>query len=524
MKRVVSTIIGTMLLVMVLAPSSTREGAAAPLNVPKGKVVIGVQSLQSESPDPNGQIGGSDQLQLDLIYDRIVCTDMEGKQNPAFGVLSSWKMDNDGLSWVFQIHKGIKFHNGDPLTAEDVKFSFDRLAKSNSNQAPRLKLTFDSAEVIDPYTVRVRLKRPNARLMTGDLWSLWVVPKRYIERVGDEYFSQHPIGSGPYKFVSMKRGEYMEFEAFDDYWRGSPYVKTVRLEIVPELSTRLAKLKTGEIDIMTSVQPHMIPEIKATKGLRTMSAKETCKMQLQPGRWWSHLDTVWGAALSKVDVRQALNIAIDRRAIVQTLFLGEATPAAAFVDRGSYGADPTLKAYPYDPKKAKELLAKAGYPNGFEVNVYAANFPAISGIMETAEIVQRQWADIGVRMKIIQLDVGTLLKRLGTDQIDGFHIAGTTFSLDAWFLFSMHDVSTSPYTAYGDPAFDKKVAAAAAMLDPVKSDEAVKELDRYIYNNYVHIPIVYGNTIYGVNDRVAEWPLARGSGLPRDLNLLKLKD
>ena len=526
MKKLLCVMMGILLLVLMfdLAVAAVR----GPIGVSAGKVVIGVPSLAAESPNPYSFTGRTDMNYLDLIYNRLAWVGLDGSPDPKWGVASSWQMGADGQSYIFKIHQGIKFHNGDSLTAEDVKFSIEKLVapETKAGNSPWYRNIVASVDVLDTYTARVNMKSARPLFITADLIDrgLWIVPKRYFEKVGDAEFKQHPVGSGPYKLVSQAKGEYMEFEAFDGYWRGTPYVKTVRLEIIPEDATRLAKLKTGEIDIMTTVPPQMKSEIEAKKGLRTVSVQGTCSNEVNLNKYWKAADT-WGAPLMKTDVRLALNCAIDREGIAKSLYQGEAKPAVTLVDRTAYGANLTLKPYPYDPKKARELLAKAGYPNGFKYKIFTAPSTTMPGSIEMAQILQSMWADIGVQVSVVQMDFGTATKKAGAGELDGGLVIANACGADAWSRIYAFSVSTSVNGGCPpDPAWEAQLKDASVTLDPAQREEKIKQLDKLQYDNALHIPLLTGNTIYGVGARVGDWSQASGNPLLRNVELLKLKD
>src|SRR5262249_7124232 len=194
--------------------------------------------------------------------------------NPmAPSLAESWSVSKDGLVYEFVLRKGVRFHNGDPVTAEDVKFSFDRYRGAG---AAVLKARVASVDVVDQQRVRFRLKQPWLDFMvfyaTPATGAAWVVPKKYIEKVGDEGFKKAPIGAGPYRFVASKPGVELTLEAFDGYWRKVPSVKTLVFRVIPDESTRLAALKRGEVDIAYSITGPLAEELKRSPGLKLTPA------------------------------------------------------------------------------------------------------------------------------------------------------------------------------------------------------------------------------------------------------------
>src|SRR5206468_6072868 len=230
----------------------------------------------------------------------------------------SWTMSKDGLTYEFVLRKGVKFHNGDVMTAEDVKFSFERYRGAS---AADLKAKVARVDVVDPNRVRFTLKRPWPDFLTfyatPATGAAWIVPKKYVERVGDDGFKKAPVGAGPYRFVSFKPGLELVLEAFTPYWRKPPTVKRLNFKVIPDEATRLAALKRGEVDIVYSVRGELAEELRRTPGL-------TLKPTIIPGSFWVVFPDQWDSKSPWHDrrVRLAANLAIDRNAINQAETLG----------------------------------------------------------------------------------------------------------------------------------------------------------------------------------------------------------
>src|SRR6266545_1841765 len=223
----------------------------------------------------------------------------------------SWTASKDGLTYEFALRKGVKFHNGDAVSAEDVKFSFERYKGSG---ATTLKARVAAVEIVDPYHVRFRMKQPWPDFMTfygtPATGAAWIVPKKYTERVGEDGFKKAPVGAGPYRFVSFNPGVELVVEAYDGYWRKMPAVKRLVFKSVPDESTRLAMLKRGETDVAYSIRGPNAEELKRTAGL-------TLKATFPTFTEWLVFTEPWDPKSPWADrrVRLAANLAIDRKAI-----------------------------------------------------------------------------------------------------------------------------------------------------------------------------------------------------------------
>src|SRR5438270_3223159 len=325
---------------------------------------------------------------LYALHDAMVKL-MPGR-SPAPSLAEAWSASEDGLTYDFTLRQGTLFHNGDPVTAEDVKFSFERYrGASHDLMMERVA----AVEIPDAGHVRFKLKRPWPDFLTfyaSATAAGWIVPKKYVEKVGDDGFKKAPIGAGPYKFVSFNPGVELVLEAFDQYWRKPPNVKRLVFKVIPDESTRLAALKRGEIDIVYSVRGELAEELQRTPGLTLKPAV------IQAPQWVSFLDQ-WDPKSPWNDrrVRLAANLAVDRKAINQAVTLGHS--------RLTYSMIPSTfdffwqpPAYPFDPAQAKKLLAEAGYANGFDAGDYYMDITYAN----VQEIVAGYLQQIGIKAKL----------------------------------------------------------------------------------------------------------------------------
>src|SRR6266567_3564965 len=325
---------------------------------PQGQLSWGVHvSLAPTWFDPAETSGITNFMVLYALHDALV-KPMPG-ESLAASLAESWSAAEDGRSYEFVLRQGAKFHNGEPVTAEDVKFSFERYRGTSHDM---MKDRVASVEIPDPRHVRFNLKEPWSDFLTfygSATGAGWIVPKKYVEKVGDEGFKKAPIGAGPYKFVSFTPGVELVFEAFDQYWRKIPSVKRLVFKVIPDETTRLAALKGGEIDLVYSIRGELAEKLQRTPGL-------TLKQVFPPGTQFLYFPEQWDPKSPWHDerVRRAASLAIDRKTINQALTLGHSKLAGnSFVaDMFEFYWQPPAPVY--DPAKAKQLLAEAGYPNG----------------------------------------------------------------------------------------------------------------------------------------------------------------
>ena len=326
-----------------------------------------VVSLTSHAPtlDPHMHFERVGVLVNINMYDSLLHKSPKLEYEP--GLATSWKALSE-TQWEFKIRQGVKFHNGDPFTAEDVKFSFDRVLepgveKKKSPQYGNVR-AIKEVKIVAPDTVHIITDKPFPLLLER-LVFFPIVPKKHVEKVGAEAFgATAAVGTGPWKVVEWKRDQHIRLEAFDQYWRGKPPFKYLVFRAIPEPATEVAELKTGGVDLIRNVSADLVPDLK-TNPQTYVSTAPILRVH------YMHLD-MRTAPFDKKLVRQAANYAIDRQAVITKLMGGLGRQVATVVQPPAFGHDPSVQPYPYDPKKAKELLARAGYPNGVDVTFHSS--------------------------------------------------------------------------------------------------------------------------------------------------------
>jgi peptide/nickel transport system substrate-binding protein len=394
----------------------------------------------------------------------------------------SWSMSKDGLVYDFVLRKNVKFHNGDVLTAEDVKFSFDRYRGASSKQ---LKDRVAAVEVVEPLRVRFRLKQPWPDFMTfyatPATGAAWIVPKKYVEKVGDEAFKKAPVGAGPYKFVSFKPGVELVLEAHEGYWRKPPIVKTLVFKVIPDDATRLAALKRGEVDVAYGLTGPLAEEVKRTPGFTLKSATIPVALYLV----FTEQDDPKSPWHDK-RVRLAANLAIDRNAINQAGYLGLGRISSNFVPQALeyYWKAPQ---YPHDPARAKQLLAEAGYKNGFDAGELTAEPFAGAGI---GEPVVNDLNSIGIRLKLRLLERAAFLKQHSEKTLKGVILAGSGAPGNAATRLEQYAVSGGQY-AYGSyPEVDGLFKAQAVEVNPRARRQILEKMQQIIYDRVMFGPVL----------------------------------
>ncbi|MBV9832954.1 MAG: ABC transporter substrate-binding protein [Alphaproteobacteria bacterium] len=391
----------------------------------------------------------------------------------------SWKMAPDGLSYQFTVRAGAKFHNGEPVTAEDVKFSFERY---RGTSAAMMKERVKAVETPDARTVNFVLKEPWPDFLTfysSASGAGWIVPKKYVEKVGDEAFKKAPIGAGPYKFVSFTPGVELVFEAFDDYWRKPPTVKRLVFKVIPEEATRLAALTRGEVDIAYSIRGELAEQLRKTPGL-------TLKAVVIQGPYWIYFADQWDPKSPWHDqrVREAVRVAIDHKAISEALTLGFSPITNSIIPENFeffWKPPPAV----YDPKKAKELLAAAGFRSGFDAGDYYCD----SSYSNVAEAVINYLQEAGIRVKMRPLERAAFYAGYSQKKLKNLIQGASGAFGNAATRLAAFAVKGGAY-AYGNyPEIDELYAKQEAELDVAKRTELLHRAQQYIHEHSVYAPI-----------------------------------
>jgi peptide/nickel transport system substrate-binding protein len=415
--------------------------------------------------------------------------------NPAAPQLAeSWSVSPDGLIYEFVLRKGVTFHNGDTLTAEDVKFSFERYRGASSKP---LRESVAAIETPDPLRVRIRLKRAWPDFPTFYLnatGASWIVPRKYVEKVGDDGFKKAPVGAGPYRFVSYTPGVELVLEAFEQYWRKVPGVKRLVMKSIPDEATRLAALKRGEVDIGYAIRGELAEDLRRTPGL-------TLKPVVGLATHWVYFTEQWDPKSPWHDrrVRLAANHAIDRQAINQADALGHAQLVWSIIP-SSFEFFWQPPAYAYDPVRAKRLLAEAGYPNGFEAGDYYCD----AAITTIGEPVVNYLNAAGIRAKLRPIERAAYFKGFADKKYRGLiHGASGAFGNAATRIEAF--IASGGTYAYGSyPDIDGLVREQATDLDPRRRAATLERIQQLMHEKAMVAPIYLNAAMMGFGPRVAE--------------------
>jgi peptide/nickel transport system substrate-binding protein len=406
----------------------------------------------------------------------------------------SWTVSPDGLTYEFVLRRGVKFHNGEPVTAEDVKFSFERY-RGSANKT--LKEGVAAVETPDPGRVRFRLKQPWPDFLmfystaTG---AGWIVPKKYVEKVGDDGFKKAPIGAGPYRFVSFTPGVELVMEAVEGYWRKTPGVKRLVLRVIPDPTTRYAALKNGEIDVTYWMTASLGEDLRRTPGL-TLRPVVSNVMQ-----WVAFVDQ-WDPKSPWHDrrVRLAANLAIDRQAINQAETLGHSLLTNSIIPNtfDFFWAPPPPQ---YDRAGARKLLAEAGYPNGLDAGDYTIDAATVA----IGEPVANSLQAAGIRVKLRPLERAAFQKGYGEKKYRNLVHSGSAAFGNAATRIEAFIASGGVYVYGSYPDIDGLFREQAAELDKKRREATLHRIQQLMHDKAMVAPIVQVGLMSGYGPRVEE--------------------
>jgi peptide/nickel transport system substrate-binding protein len=481
------------LAVMSFLVGFTLAARPAPASAAEGEMRWGLHvTLAAKWLDPaETEAFNTPFMVLYAVHDALVKPMPGGLNTPSLA--ESWQESKDHLTFTFTIRKNARFHNGEPVPAEDVKFSFERY-KGASNAL--LKEKVKDVQVLAPNQVRFVLKEPWGDFMTfyGTTASgaAWIVPKKYVQQVGEDGFKTAPVGAGPYKVVSFKPGVEIVMEAFDGYWRKAPSVKRLVMRSMPEETTRAAALRNGEVDIVYLLTGPTAEAIQKTAGFKVVAP-------LLSGAFWLELPDQWDPKSPWHDrrVRLAASHAIDRQAVNQAETLGFSRLTGSIVPRifqYAVAYDPPA----YDPARAKKLLAEAGYPNGFDGGDFSP-FPPYDSM---GEAIQGYLQAVGIRTRIRSMERAAYFTAWREKKLHGVILVITATFGNAATRLEPYVTKDGIYSYGSRPEIDDLYERQSREPDPKKREALVGQIQKALHEQVMNIPIYELAFIWGVGPRV----------------------
>lgn len=430
------------------------------------------------------------------MFDGLTARGADMKLKP--GLATSWEFLDNNSRIRFKLRENVKFHNGEPFNAAAVKFTFDRLLGEEGRKGPQQSNynTIDRVDVVDDNTVDFVMKQPDPVLLTKLAgYGGMIVPPKYFQEKGDDYFNTHPVGTGPFKFVEYNPKVSLTLEAFPEHWGGAPKLDKVVTRFISEANTQVAELQAGRIDVATLIPFGLAPTVEKSPNLELMSITGPIVVSLR-------LNTKNGIT-KDVNVRKALIMGIDRDAIIKAVLLGHGKPIASFQSELSFGNDPAMKPLPFDLAKAKQMLQQAKVPAGAPVKIDFRGNDAT--FREVAQAAAGFLQALGLKPSLQPYEPPVLLNDIIPNGKTGeaWHQSwgGWTFDYDNTAYLMYHSGEKwNPYD--NDPKLNEMLEKQRAIYDVKEREKLLQEIARYVADQALEIPLYNQNTLYGVNKRV----------------------
>ncbi len=495
-------------------------GSTPVLAEPKGDVVLALPNLV-QTFDPTTMNATAPTMIFDFVYDGLINLGRDGKY-PALA--ESWVVSEDGKQVDFSLRKGVKFHNGDPFTAEDVKFTFEKVMAPDSGHIYRggFAQSIERIEVVDPHTVRFVLKNPWPSFFTTARYALQpIIPKAYYETVGAKGFQDKPVGTGPFRLVALQAGEMTKYEANVEYWGGAPTVKTATQRLVKEPFTRYAMLERGEADIVTGLTGPLLERLRGNKDYSIVLSRYSGTSGILFNK-----ETFPQAADRRV--RLAIGHAINRQEIADKVQGGICEPATGMFTPGTFGYLDGLPQIPYDPAKAKAMLEEAGVKPGTRISftLQTDSFPAVPNAPQVLEAIAGNLEAVGFVVERESFDTGAWLAMMRSKKRTSIFYSPSSIpddggeTINTWFTSG----SFWPAGNINRPEYDELFRKQLRTSDLEERKKILQDFARLEAENLENVPLLWCHTPFASsNKRIADWSPALGSGYHTSIRLLRLK-
>ena len=480
------------------APTTDAPTTEAP-TVPGGELIIALTTQPNAIDNANSAERNASNVSQQ-IFDPLVWINDDLEFEPALA--ESWTVSDDGLRYTYKLREDVVFHNGEPFNADAVVFSWE-VQKQPENAYFNYYERAAEVNKIDEYTVELVAQEPNALFLglTGAIWAF--VPPKYYSEVGLTGFSQDPIGTGPFMLTEWVRGDRIVLDRNPNYWReGYPKLDRIIFRPITESSTRAAAIQTGEVDIVSRLSPVEAASLEGVAGVNIIEYPTNRVYYIA----FNNLTSGVGQPTEDPRVRQALNHAVDVDGIIGALFDGKGVRATGLITAADFGYNDALAPYSYDPDRARELLAEAGYPEGFDIG-FACPSGAYTNFQQVCEAVAAQLGEVGVNASLDIIESGAYWDLEEDKQLPPlFGDSWSNSNPEGWDrLQGAMGGQAASYSAWSDPVVDSLLVEILATPDDNARADLYRQLQQHMYNDppfiYLYVPFSFE----AKSDRVANY-------------------
>jgi peptide/nickel transport system substrate-binding protein len=482
------------------APAADQPAAAeaGPPSEPTGSLIVALPLDPNSINPPNAAERMADNV-VDQIFDSLIEVDKAtGELLPALA--TEWSVNEDGTEYAFKLREGVTFHDGTPFTTEDVVATYE----AGKDPANAYAGSFEGVivEVIDDYNVVIKPPAPDVTFLRG-AGSNSIISAEQFASEGRDGLETNPIGTGPFRFVEWNKGDRLVLEANTDYWEeGKPYLQEIVFRPIPESSTRLAAIQTGEVHVVNRLSSDEAQTLEGTSNVRLVQYPADRVYYIA----FNNLTTGVGQPTEDVRVRQAMNYAVDRQAIVDSLFGGFARLSTGFVTPSNLGFDDTLEPYPYDPDLARSLLDDAGYADGFTIGM-ACPIGAYTSFEDVCQAVANYLGEVGIEMEggeVQLMESGVYWDLESKKELPPLFGDSWSASVGEALprLTGALGGADSSYSSWAEPTTDDLLERIAAAFDTDERAALYKELQAYMYENPQFIYLYEPNSFEAVSTEV----------------------
>ncbi|NNN04748.1 MAG: hypothetical protein HKL90_02490 [Elusimicrobia bacterium] len=482
------------LLSLCLAPSARSQSVAASSRT----LVVCDDVVDPATLDPQKEFSEKNHTIVQQIFEGLVRFDADGKIVPALA--TQWRRLSP-TAMQFDLRKGVYFHNGEPFNAESVRFSIERyLDPKTSFPARGFIETIDHVDIVDDHRVNIVTRMPDGLLLNRIAGFIVMVPPGYYKNAPESVLQERPVGTGAFAFKKWIKGDRIELVANRSYWHeGYPRVAGLVFRFIP-VGDQVRALMAGSIDVLTN--------LPGTKTLEVQHSRNTYVVKRETFYTVAGNFNTTHAPLSDIRVRKAINLAVDRQALVRYDILGNGNPIGTLTSPGEFGHNPKILPYPFDLKRALQLLSAAGYPHGFRLRVLLK-----VNAERTGRIIASQLAKIGVKEDLTLVSDSELFAKLR----DRSHWDMAIYDVPdpmchAFFVTSIFLSGQSPFALSSATALDDQFSRLVGTLDRGRQREIAKGIDDFVHSNYLALPTYQRIRTYGLRRNVLFVPYV--SGMP----------